>query len=138
MIYGVVKESINKGVTKESINKGVVYSIGETMGENHFPKQPWEKFTVYGDFTNVLNDGDTIDVDNSSVTVEDSAGTDVTSDIVVAGSVQVSVTYPSRLTVMVQGGTEDGSIYTITYKITTVAGEKYEVEQLMFVEDTYS
>jgi len=133
---GVTKLAINKGVIHETINKGITYSIGATMGENHFTKQPSEKFTVYGDFINVLATGDTIVLGSSSVTIIDSAGVDVTDTIMVVASVAVSVANPSRLTCMVDGGTESASPYKITYFITTAAGEEYEVDQFMEIVDT--
>ena len=102
------------------------------MGSNTFTKQPYEEFTVGGDFSLVMDTDETIVVGSSDAVVEDSAGTDVTSSIIESGSLAAN---GQILQVRVKGGTEDGSPYKITYKAVSDVGEKYEIDQFMEVKD---
>ena len=99
---------------------------------NYFEKSPWESFTVYGDFSNVMASDETIVLASSSILIEDKNGDDVTDTVLVTSSEVVSgFTLRGR----VQAGSESLSPYKITYKAITSASEQYSVEQFMNVKE---
>ena len=94
---------------------------------NSFVKQPNEKIPVSVDFTDVI--GTTESIESLTVSAYDSAGTDVTSTMIVSSEIQsgdVCLAY-------VQAGTT-WSKYKITFKAST-ALSVYHEEVYIFVID---
>ncbi len=90
-----------------------------------FIKQPWEKFPIAGDFSKVLGDEETIDSGASTVIAYNSAGEDVTEDIID----NISFT-DSRIIAKLKGG-NDGENYKITFKAHTSQDNDYELDVMM-------
>jgi hypothetical protein len=103
------------------------------MIPGRFAKQPYEEFYWGADFADVLDtDNESILLGSSSIKVVDISGREDTS-IYYAGSLAIVNT--TLLAVKVKGGEEALSPYKITYKIETAAGNKYEKDVLMTVEE---
>ena len=84
-------------------------------------KQPYEEYYIKFDFTNVIG---TAEIDSSVVSAIDSSGADATTTVTKVANQLIATPY---VNVWVQGGVT-GERYTITCKIVTDAGEKYELE----------
>lgn len=89
-------------------------------------KQSNESFPIYGDFVNVLQDGETIVIGTSSVVVVDSAGVVVTTDMVQGLSVQSTTKLKTQL--KEDYGTEAASPYKVTFIAVTSLGNTYEID----------
>lgn len=95
-------------------------------------KQPNESFPVYADFVNVLATGETLVIGSSSVTVLNSAGMDVTTDICQG----LSVFGTTKLkTLLKKAGTEAASPYKITFIAKTSLNNEYEIDGKIRVVD---
>lgn len=100
--------------------------------ENFGSKQTYEAYYVTFDFVNVMAREDTIASATVTATGPNPATTDVTSTVTTAGLQNIN---GSRVNVWVKAGTS-ASTYTITCKIVTGAGEKFEFEAGLPVLDT--
>lgn len=81
-------------------------------------KYPEEAFVVSVDFSKVLLSGETIDLQNSAVTSEDSAGEDSTAEIIKPNS---TASNSGDLYAVIQAGTA-GDAHKLKFSITTSAG----------------
>jgi len=98
-----------------------------------FSKQPYEEFFWGADFSDVIDtDNETITLASSSITAVDSTGETDDTVYYLATLMIVSLTI---LAVRVKAGTAALSPYKFTYKITTSAGNKYEKDIFMAVDD---
>ena len=98
-----------------------------------FTKQPYEEFYWGADFSEVLDtDNESIVLGSSSIVAVDSTGEDDTTVYYSATKVVVNSTI---LAVRVKAGVATLSPYKLTYKIETTAGNKYEKDVLMLVEE---
>jgi len=106
------------------------------MALDSFSKQAYEVFWISSSFVNNLGSAETIVIGSSSVVVVDKDGTDVTTDIVVEGTISIDVT-SQILQVQVKGGEEVSSPYKITFKIVTDAdpANKWENDIKMKVKE---
>ena len=103
------------------------------MIPGRFTKQPYEEFYWGADFSDVLDtDNESIVLGSSSITAVDISGT---TDITVYYSGTLVVVSNTLLAVRVKAGEEGLSPYKLTYKIETTAGNKYEKDVLMTVEE---
>lgn len=102
------------------------------MGLESFEKQPWEEFTIAGDFTNFVLSGEEAQLTGSSVAAEDCDGVDATDDVLYASGMAVDGT---KLTVKVKAGVEAKSPYKITFKINTTENRKFEVDVHMHIKE---
>ena len=96
-----------------------------------FEKQPWEEFSIWGDFIDNKETGETADLVTSSVVAEDKDGTDVSTTVLDQTTIAVSGT---RLEIKVRAGTASVSPYKITFKIGTSLGNKWEVDVMMKIK----
>ena len=96
-------------------------------------KQPSEVITLRADFSKELDSGDTIDVNASTATATDANGTDVSSSMIVSGSLKTDSSN-KKLEVQVKGGT-DKEQYKITLLAVTTNSNKYEVDVKLFVNE---
>ena len=96
-----------------------------------FKKTAFEEFTIDCDFSSNMSDSDTIQVDDSSVTVIDRDLVDQSDTMVATGSVAAD---GKKLTAKIVGGT-NGNLYDVKFKITTGNGEKYEADRVLDVRD---
>lgn len=99
---------------------------------HQFTKQTRETFYIYGGITNVIATGDAINVDGSSVIVLDNSGEDATSTIVTSLSLYETTKVKTKVEA---AGTEVLSPYKITFLIATEAGEVYEVDVFMTIDN---
>lgn len=105
------------------------------MGLTKTEKQGFERYFIQGDFSAVLESGETLDVSNvnTTITAIDSSGADVTATIIDDASKYVDGT---RLYVRIKDGDEVGSPYKITIKVETSNGNRWEVDGLIKVKET--
>jgi len=103
--------------------------VGSTPKVKNFFKQPWESFVPYGDFEDVLESGETIDTNNSTVTAKDKDGNAVTD--ILSGSPYVVDVY--KYCQRVVSGDPDLDPYLITFRIQTNLNNKWEVDVKMKV-----
>jgi hypothetical protein len=98
-------------------------------------KQPREIIRKGIDFTGSkkMIAGDTIKLLDSTVFVTDEDGEDVTGEMLVANSLEVSVV-TNEIYAMFKGGTS-GKEYKISFLAATVAGELLEEDIILPVED---
>ena len=101
------------------------------MAVERFEKQPSEKFAIYGDFSENMADGETLNT--GTCTAVDNAGEDVSTDVLAAGSFQYSNQVAQ---VTVQNGEVSGSPYKITWKMTTSDGWQWELDVKMKIKDS--
>jgi hypothetical protein len=90
-------------------------------------KQPYEEFYIGFDFINVMAGTD--EISSATVTAVDELGVDSTAIIITTIKQYLD---PTKVYVWVKGGTHNKT-YTITCKIVTDIGEKYEKEGEMSV-----
>lgn len=89
-------------------------------------KQPSEKFFITVSFSKVLATGEQIDINNSSVVAVDlETGQDATSEIIEAGTLQVTGANNEQLSARVKGGI-DKHDYKITFVAGTTDGNTFE------------
>ena len=106
------------------------------MALDFFPKQAYEVFWISSSFADDLGSSEAIVIASSTVTVVDANEADVTTDIIVTGTFSIDST--SQIAqVQVKGGTEDGSPYKITFRVTTDASpaNKWENDIQMKVKE---
>jgi len=104
-----------------------------TLGNYQFLKQPGEQFPVIGDFTDILDTNETIDVNSSSATVTDENNQDVTSTMTVANSLKID-SNGKKLQITVKGGS-DGKSYKVTLRAATSDNNIYEMDFKMNVQE---
>jgi hypothetical protein len=90
-------------------------------------KQPYEEYYIDFDFVNVIAYPD--EILSAVITVVDELGVDST--IIITTAVKQYLD-PTKVYVWVKGGT-NGKVYTLTCRIVTDIGEKYEKEGQMSV-----
>ena len=96
-------------------------------------KQPSERFQIFYDFENDLNDTESILLASSSVAVEDKAGIDATAALTANDSLVVVGT---KLYVTIRGGEESKSPYHVSLKAgTDEGGHVYEHDPFIVVEE---
>lgn len=96
-----------------------------------FEKQPWEEFSIWGDFINNAATGETAKLSSSSVIAEDKDGIDVSITVLDQAAIAVSGT---QLKVKVRAGTANVSPYKITFKIGTSLENQWEVDVMMKIK----
>ena len=111
--------------------------MGSDSVPGEFFKQPYESMIVYGGFTNVMEENETITLGSSSITAEDVNGDDASSDIL-SGSPTIyndGDGNPFRLGIRAVDGVAVNSPYKIEVKIITSLGNKWEVDCFLNVEE---
>ena len=106
------------------------------MALDSFSKQAYEVFWISSSFANDLGSSEAIVVASSTVVVEDVDGTDVTSGVIVTGTLNIDST--SQIArVQIKGGVEASSPYKITFRITTESSpaNKWENDIKMKVKE---
>ena len=110
-------------------------------------KQPSESYLHGADFSQVLEEGEYILVETSTVTAVDKDGDDATDDVLNNDDIAVdtadeddlvSGTTPvtnGMLVTRILGGDEDLSKYKLTYLAQTSNGNTYEKDVLMKIKD---
>jgi len=83
-----------------------------------FSKQAYEVFWISSSFEDDLGSSETIVIESSAVTVADKDGTDVTTDVIVLGTLSCDST-SQKAQVQIKGGVESASPYKITFRIVT-------------------
>jgi len=99
------------------------------IGNYQIKKQPSEVITLRGNFGEVLEEGENIDINNSTVTVYDSNNQDVTSTMLVSNSVKTDPTN-TKLQCRIKSGT-DGQRYKVSLIAVTSEGNAYEMDVFM-------
>ena len=98
-----------------------------------FTKQPYEEFYWGADFNEVVDtDNESILLGSSSIVAVDTADTEDDTVYYIGTLVIINSTI---LAVRVKAGIAASSPYKLTYKIVTSAGNKYEKDILMTVEE---
>lgn len=109
------------------------------MANKKVKKQPYEAFYISGSIYNVAAEGETVDLNNSTVVAEDKDGTDVTSTLLESGTKALADDpnggTDNMLTMRVQAGEEDYSPYKVSFRIQTTDGNKYEVDMDIEIEE---
>ena len=126
----------------KSENTAVRYSKKTTREVviQSFTKQIYEKFPIAGDFSNVMERGETIVLtgdpgdDVSEVSVLDADGVDATASIIVTSSLEADDTN-HYLICKVQGGEVAKSPYTITMQAVTSEENYWELDFKMYVKE---
>ncbi len=101
------------------------------MGLDSTQKQSYERYFIYGDFSSVMETGETID--SETIVAEDKDGADATATVVDAASAYVD---GFKQYVRIKDGTEAASPYKITIKIETSNGNRWEVDGLIKIKET--
>ncbi|MHA2265264.1 MAG: hypothetical protein ACXAEN_22975 [Candidatus Thorarchaeota archaeon] len=112
--------------------------MGSISKVKKVPKQPYESFVGYGEFSNVMETGETITLGSSAVTAIDKEGEDASSDLL-SGSAAVyndDDGNPWRLGIRIVDGTVLLSPYKVTFKIITSLANKWEVDMYVEVIET--
>lgn len=94
-------------------------------------KQPFEAFPVYGRFTKVLEEGETIDVAASNIIVTDKDGNE---DATMLDEPTKNV-QEDKLVVRIQGGDPAKSPYNVAFRAVTTNGNKWEVDAELTVAE---
>lgn len=95
-----------------------------------FEKQSYEQFTITGDFSSNMEAGETIT--DQSVEAVDKDGGDVAVTVTDQASVAANDT---QVSVLVRAGLQASSPYKITFKCTTSAGHRWELDVKMKVKE---
>ena len=103
--------------------------------QNKTEKQSYEKYFIYGDFDDVMEDGETMA--QYTVTVIDVDEVDATSELIENGSeIPGTAEDPFKLFARVQNGSEAKSDYKVTFRIVTNTGNKWEVDYGIKIKET--
>ena len=95
-------------------------------------KEPWERITIAGDFTNVLVGAETIlDAPASAVTAVDSQGADVSETFLDQNTITVD---GSLLKIRCLEGTHEEK-YSVNFRIETSTGERWETNIKVAVKE---
>lgn len=95
-------------------------------------KQSYESYFVYGDFSEVMQDGESIV--SGTCTAVDNSDADATEEVLQSGSEIIgSGDDYAKLYVRVQDGIEELSPYKITIRIVTSNGNRWEVDGLLVI-----
>ena len=95
-----------------------------------FNKQPYEQFPIAGDFSKVLDEGESLVLAECACAATDATGEDATDDVVDSESLTVA---DNLLKVIVRAGAPELSPYKISLRATTSANNKYEIDVKMTV-----
>jgi hypothetical protein len=95
-------------------------------------KQPNESYPIYADYVDVLVTDEDLEIEECTVTVVDSAGTDVTTEMVQGLSVQDVTKLKTQLK---PAGAVASSPYKITFKAVTSLDNTYEIDGKLRVVD---
>lgn len=94
-------------------------------------KQPFEAFPVYGNFAKVLVEGETIDVDQSTIIITDKDGNGDESMV----DLPTKNVQETKLVVRIQGGDPALVPYNVSFRAVTSLGNRWEVDaELQVVE----
>jgi hypothetical protein len=106
------------------------------MGLSKSEKQPFEKFYMWGDFSEVMCATETIDVLNAQTNVyaQDKDGNDVSATFIEQGTF-IADDINKYLKFRVQGGSVSLSPYLITVQMVTGDGNRWETEGYMVVKN---
>ncbi len=106
------------------------------MALDTFSKQAYEVFWISSSFVTNLGSSEAIVIADSTVTVTDDSGVDVTSEIIVTSTFSVDTTHQIAQ-VQIKGGAEESSPYKITFRIATDSSpaNKWENDLEMQVEE---
>ena len=102
------------------------------MALNGFSKQPYEEFVIAGDFADVLETGETLDLSSSSVSATDKDGNDVSLTILEQATVVIE---GSQLKVRCMAGESDLSPYKVTFRTSTNLTNKWEIDIKLQVKE---
>lgn len=97
-----------------------------------FKKQPYEYFPVSGDFRRVMPEAEGDTISSQVVSAVDSSGADATATILENASIGTGEDY-QKVFVYLKDGTSAGSPYTVTFKIVTTAGNKWQIDEQLVV-----
>ena len=101
-----------------------------------FQKQNYEQWFISGDLMttsgSLLEDGENIDLTNTTITAIDKDGNDATADVLQLATKALADSPDggtnNGVKVRVQEGVEDLSGYKITFKIPTDQGNRFEID----------
>jgi len=97
-----------------------------------FTKQNYEQFFIAGDLVNVLEDDESIDLTNTTITAMDKDGEDATATVLQAATKALDNSPDggtnNMVKIRVQAGAEANSPYKITFKIPTDLDNKWEID----------
>lgn len=99
------------------------------MKLGRFIKQPREKYTIAVDFSRAMDDDESIDSDNSSVTAADANGANVTSQIIHSVACETNL-----IRATVKNGS-DGDRFRLSFLAHTDTGNIYEKDVLMTIKE---
>ena len=89
-------------------------------------KQSYEAFFIAGNFVLVMEEGETIVLEECAVTAIDKDGNDVSSTFL--DQTTIAVASITKLKIRIRAGTQTASPYKVTFRIVTSLGNKYEVD----------
>lgn len=97
-------------------------------------KQSYESYYIYGDFSKVMNEGETISSYDTSAVDKD--GADATATVIEASSEIIGTGDDfAKLYVRIKAGVEAESPYKITIKIVTSNDNKWEVDGQLVIKE---
>lgn len=102
------------------------------MAKAAFTKQTWESWIIATDFSDDLQDGETISLSNSIVSATDKDGEDATDAILDPSGKSVNGPW---LQIRVVDGVEASQPYNIRFQAITSLSNKYEFDIKMVVRD---
>lgn len=96
-------------------------------------KYVWEEFLISGDFRKAPAEvGEEVVKDTSSITAVDKSGGDATSSLL---DITTKVAAGTRLSVQCMDGDPDKSPYSVSFKMVTTLGNKYQTRLEVIVEE---
>lgn len=111
-----------------------------------FSKQSWETYLIGADNSKVLEEGEYVVLNTSTIVAEDKDGTDASDDILdntdkavetaSINDVDVTPVTNGMLVTRIQAGVEALSKYKITFKAITSNGNQYETDVLMVIKNS--
>ena len=98
-------------------------------------KQPWERLTIAGEFSNVLTDGETISAPPASmITAVTSENINVSDSFLDQDTIEVDGNY---LKIRCLEGVQ-GEVYSINFRIETSLGNRWETDMQITVKEVGS
>ena len=126
----IFKRPVQNKIFKRPVQNKTFKRVEHMKKIENYTKQPWEEERIAGEFTDDLDDGETIS--SSTVSAVDKDDNDVSTTVLDQATKTIDGGY---VKIFAKGGSEAASPYVITFRATTSDGQKLEVDVRMRIEE---
>jgi hypothetical protein len=99
-----------------------------------FAKTTYERHMIFGEFEDVLCDGENLVLASSEISATDKDGADKSSEVLNQSTKSIVASPKRRLGIRCRAGDEASSPYKIVFKTVTDQGNRWQLDILMVVK----